>query len=89
MTDVVTSLPFDKIGSALDTVTPDLDDVTDLAASVAKSGSRLGVRTVRTSVRVVRRNPRLAAGTLAGLIAVVALALFLKKRRETSEVTSG
>ncbi len=84
MTDAVTSLPFDKIGNAA----PDLDDVGDLAVAVVKGGGRIGLRTVRTSVRVVRRNPRLATGALASLIVVAALAIFLKKRSETTEVSA-
>lgn len=85
MTDAVSSIPYDKIGSALDNVTPDLDDVADLASAVAKTGSRLGARTVRTSVRVVRRNPRIVAGSIAALIVVAALAIFMKKRAENTD----
>ncbi len=85
VSDAVTSLPFERLGDAFDSITPDLDDVGDFAAAVASTGTRVGLRTVRSTVRVVRRNPRYVGGAIATLIALTALAIFMKKRRETSD----
>jgi len=84
VTDAVTSLPFDRVGSAFSSITPDLDDVSDLATVVARQGGRLGARTARTTVRTVRRYPQGIAGVLAALIALAAVGVFVKKRRRST-----
>jgi len=87
VTDVVTSLPFDKVGGALGAITPDLDDVSDFATIVARRGSRFGVRAVRTTVRTVRHHPQRVAGVLAALIVLVAVGTLLKRRDHSSNDT--
>jgi len=84
VTDVVTSLPFDKVGGTLGAISPDLDDVSDFAAVVARQGSRFGVRAARTTVRTVRRHPRGAASIVAALIVLVATATLLNRRGHSS-----
>lgn len=86
VTDAVSSLPFDRVGDAIESITPDFDDVSEVATTVVRSGGRLGIRTVRTTGRMVRRHPRGAATMLAVVIAVVAATLFLKKRNENAQV---
>jgi hypothetical protein len=84
--DVTDAISFDRIGDVFESVTPDLADVADAASSVARQGRRLGIRTITTSVRVVRKHPRGVAAVVASLIALTALAIFLKNRGNTPEL---
>lgn len=79
--DTVSQLPFDRVIDVFEHVTPDIDDITEVATAMARKGRRVGTRTVRTSYRIIRRNPQTAVGILAGLIAATAIVLFIKKRR--------
>lgn len=79
--DTVSHLPFDRVIDVIESVTPDLSDVADTAAAVARSGQRVGTRTVRTTYRMIRSNPETVAGIIAGLIAATAVVMFIKKRR--------
>ena len=82
--DISDALHLDRLGSAVESFLPDLDDVTSTATSVARQGGRIGTRVVRSTTTVIRRNPREAIGTAAIIVAVVALVMYLKKRSDSS-----
>lgn len=86
VSDITESVSFDRIGDLLDAVTPDVGDVTDAASSVARHGRRVGVRTVTRSVRLVRDHPRGAAAAVASMIALTALMIFMKNRRNSPDL---
>ena len=58
-----------------------LGDVSGVAFVAVRTGGRLGFRAVRGTYRIVRRNPGVTAGFLAGLVVAIAAARMIQQRR--------